>query len=303
MEWTDITVETTREFADTVEAITIGISGNGIYIEDYADIEAQVLEMAHVDLIEPELLAKDKNKIIVHMYLSKEQNVAEVTDLLNERFLASEVKYSLKLTGVQQEDWENGWKAYYHPMEIGERLAICPSWEDYKTDRVVMQLDPGMAFGTGTHETTALCLTELDRVIKGGERVLDIGTGSGILAIGSLLLGAAEADGVDIDPMCVRTAGENATLNGVMDKFNVKIGDLSDKATGTYDVITANIVANAIIALSPCVPSLLKENGVYITSGIIDTRENEVVEAIIKTGLKIADIHRLNGWVCIVAKH
>ncbi|MEG2053997.1 MAG: 50S ribosomal protein L11 methyltransferase, partial [Oscillospiraceae bacterium] len=233
----------------------------------------------------------------------KEQNVAEVTDLLNERFLASEVKYSLKLTGVQQEDWENGWKAYYHPMEIGERLAICPSWEDYKTDRVVMQLDPGMAFGTGTHQTTALCLTELDRVIKGGERVLDIGTGSGILAIGSLLLGAAEADGVDIDPMCVRTAGENATLNGVMDKFNVKIGDLSDKATGTYDVITANIVANAIIALSPCVPSLLKENGVYITSGIIDTRENEVVEAIIKTGLKIADIHRLNGWVCIVAKH
>ena len=227
----------------------------------------------------------------------------QVVELLKERFLQNEIEYTLSCTGVKQEDWENGWKAYYHPLDIGNRLAICPSWETYDTDRIVMKLDPGMAFGTGTHQTTSLCLTALDRIIKGGERVLDIGTGSGILAIGSLLLGASTADGVDIDAMCVRTAGENASINKVSENFNVKIGDLSDQATGQYDIVIANIVANAIIMLSENVPALLKQDGVYITSGIIDTREHDVVKAIEGTGLVITDINRDNGWVCIEARH
>ena len=189
-------------------------------------------------------------------------------------------------------------------MELGERLAVCPSWESYdKPGRVVLRLDPGMAFGTGTHETTALCLRALDELVRGGERMLDIGTGSGILAIAALLLGAKEADGVDIDPMCVRTAGENAERNGVADRFRVRVGNLSEQVSGKYQIITANIVANAIISLAPSVPALLEQNGVFIASGVIDEREEEVAAAIAATGLVVCQIRRDNGWVCILAGH
>src|SRR5699024_10955365 len=144
-----------------------------------------------------------------------------------------------------------------------KRLAIVPGWEEYETDRTVITMDPGMAFGTGTHETTSLCLEVLDERVRGGERVLDIGTGSGILAIAALRLGAACAEGVDIDPMCVRTAGENAQRNGVQDRFTVLVGDLSDKASGVYNIITANIVAAAILSLAPHVPAMMAPGAVF----------------------------------------
>ena len=226
----------------------------------------------------------------------------QVLDLLRGRLEAAELDYSLAADGVEQQDWETAWKAYYHALPIGKRLAIVPSWEEYPTDRIVIRLDPGMAFGTGTHETTALCLAALDELVKGGERVLDIGTGSGILAIAALKLGAAGAEGVDIDPMCVRTAGENARLNGVDGKLKVLVGDLSDKATGKYDIITANIVANAILHLAPCVPALLAEGGTFIASGIIDAREEEVCAGLAAAGLKVAEVRRQGGWVAILCK-
>ena len=300
MEWTDLKISAPRIYADTVEAIATGISGGGIYIEDYADLEQQVQEIAHVDLIEQDLLDKDRNTVIVHLYLAPEENPAEIVELLNSRLIAAAVTYSLSLAGVEQEEWETAWKKYYHAMEIGNRLAICPSWEEYTGNRTVIRLDPGMAFGTGTHETTSLCLAELDQLVQGGERMLDIGTGSGILAIAALLLGAESAEGVDIDPMCVRTAGENAQLNGVEGKLKVLVGDLSDKATGTYNIITANIVAAAIISLVPHVPPLLAKGATFIASGIIDTRKDEVIEAVEAAGLSVDKIHEKNGWVALV---
>ncbi len=304
MEWKDISITVPKAQADTAEAIATGIAGGGIYIEDYSDLEQQVEAIAHVDLIEQELRDKDRNTVIVHLYLSPDENPAEVLELLRQRLLASELDAELKVTGIEEDDWENGWKAFYHAMELGERLAVCPSWESYdKPGRVVLRLDPGMAFGTGTHETTALCLRALDELVRGGERMLDIGTGSGILAIAALLLGAKEADGVDIDPMCVRTAGENAERNGVADRFRVRVGNLSEQVSGKYQIITANIVANAIISLAPSVPALLEQNGVFIASGIIDEREEEVAAAIAATGLVVRQIRRDNGWVCILAGH
>ena len=304
MEWKDISITVPKAQAEVAEAIATGIAGGGIYIEDYSDLEQQVEAIAHVDLIEQELRDKDRNTVIVHLYLSPDENPAEVLELLRQRLLASELDATLKVTGIEEDDWENGWKAFYHAMELGSRLAVCPSWESYdKPGRVVLRLDPGMAFGTGTHETTALCLRALDELVAGGERMLDIGTGSGILAIAALLLGAAEADGVDIDPMCVRTAGENAERNGVADRFHVRVGNLSDQASGTYQIITANIVANAIIALAPSVPALLDAGGVFLASGIIDEREEEVAEAIAAAGLAVREIRRDNGWVCILAGH
>lgn len=300
MEWTDIRITVPARYAENAEAAATSIASGGIYIEDYRDLEAEVEAIAHVDLIEADLVNKSRDEVIVHMYLSPEENAAAIAQLVHERFTRAEIPYSLSSEGVEQEDWETAWKQYYHAMDIGERLAIVPSWEDYPTDRITLTLDPGMAFGTGTHETTALCLETLDACIRGGERVLDIGTGSGILAIAALKLGAASAEGVDIDPMCVRTAGENAALNGVADRLTVLVGDLSDKATGTYDVICANIVANAIKALAPSAAPLLKEGGTFLASGVIDEREGEVAAALEAAGFTLTETKRKNGWVCFV---
>ena len=151
MQWTDIRITVPKAQADTAEAIATGISGGGIYIEDYSDLETQVEQIAHVDLIEQDLLDKDRTKVIVHLYLAPDENPAEVVELVRSRLAAAEVDYTLAAEGVEQDDWENGWKAYYHALTIGNRLAIVPSWEEFDTDRVVIKLDPGMAFGTGTH--------------------------------------------------------------------------------------------------------------------------------------------------------
>ena len=261
------------------------------------------MEIAHVDLIEQDLLDQPRDIVKVHMYLAPDENPAEILPLFKERLEASGVEYKLETNGIEQEDWQNAWKKYYHAMDIGQRLAIVPGWETYDTDRIVITMDPGMAFGTGTHETTSLCLETLDSMVKGGERVLDIGTGSGILAIAALKLGAAEAEGVDIDPMCVRTAGENAERNGVAEHFTVLVGDLSDKASGKYNIITANIVAAAILSLAPHVPVLMAPGARFIASGIIDTRKDEVLAGLRAAGLEPVEIKEKRGWVCVICKN
>ena len=303
MEWTDIQITVPQQYAETAEAIATMVSNGGIYIEDYRDLEQQAWEIAHVDLIEQDLLDQPRDIVKVHMYLAPDENPAEILPLFKERLEASGVEYKLETSGIEQEDWQNAWKKYYHAMDIGQRLAIVPGWETYDTDRIVITMDPGMAFGTGTHETTSLCLETLDSMVKGGERVLDIGTGSGILAIAALKLGAAEAEGVDIDPMCVRTADENAERNGVAEHFTVLVGDLSDKASGKYNIITANIVAAAILSLAPHVPVLMAPGARFIASGIIDTRKDEVLAGLRTAGLEPVEIKEKRGWVCVICKN
>lgn len=302
MEWTDIRLTVAKSDAENAEAVATMIAEGGIYIEDYSDIEQQVAEIAHVDLIEQELLDKPRDTVIIHIYLQPEESPVETLALIAARMESAGIAYTVETDLVEQEDWQNGWRKYYHPMEIGKRLAVVPSWQEYETDRVKLVLDPGLAFGTGGHETTSLCMEALDERVVGGERVLDIGTGSGILAIAALKLGAATAEGVDIDPVAVRTAGENAALNGVQDKLTVLVGDLSDHANGKYQIITANIVANAIMSLAPAVPGLMAENATFIASGIIDTRKDEVVAALQAAGLSIVEIKEKRGWECIVCK-
>lgn len=302
MQWTDIKIITDKKFEDIFDFVSAEICPMGVQIEDYSDLEQEVENIAHVDLIEQELLDKDRNEITVHHYISPEMDAQNARLTLENRLDELGVTYKCEIEYVNQEDWETGWKKYYHPMDIGGKLAVCPSWEEYSpVGRKVLKLDPGMAFGTGTHETTYLCLEVLDKSIKGGERVLDVGTGSGILGIGAILLGAGEVQGIDIDPTAVKVAKENAQLNGVADKFKIIVGDLSDKATGKYDIIVANIVANAVMMLSETIKNFLKEGGLYITSGIIDTRKDEVVAKLQSLGLKILKIHEKNGWVCIEA--
>ena len=303
MEWTDIRLTVAQKDAEQAEAVATMIAEGGIYIEDYSDIEEQVEQIAHVDLIEPELLEKPRDVVIIHLYLEPGAQPAETLAVVQARMEAAGIAYTVETEGIEQEDWQNGWRKYYHPLEVGRRLAVVPSWQEYDTARVKLLLDPGLAFGTGGHETTSLCLEALDELVQGGERMLDIGTGSGILAIAALKLGSASAEGVDIDPMCVRTAGENAALNGVDDKLKVLIGDLSDKATGTYNIITANIVANAILSLAPHVPALMAPGATFIASGVIDTRRDEVVEGLRAAGLNVVEVREQNGWVAILCKN
>ena len=301
-DWTEIQIEIPVSHVEEASAIAQMAVPYGIYVEDYSDLMEEAPKIAHIDLIDEELMAKNRDIAIIHIYISPEENPAEALSFLRERLDDQKIPHTLRTDAIKEEDWAFGWKKYYHAMDIGSRLAIVPGWEQYETDRTVITMDPGMAFGTGTHETTSLCLETLDSLVKGGERVLDIGTGSGILAIAALKLGAAVAEGVDIDPMCVRTAGENARRNGVQDRFTVLVGDLSDKASGQYNIITANIVAAAILSLAPHVPALMAPGARFIASGIIDTRKDEVLTGLRAAGLEPVEVKEKRGWACIICK-
>lgn len=303
MDWTEIKIEVDSKNAEAAEAIAHMAVPYGIYIEDYSNLESEVLEIANIDLIDEELLKKDRTKTVVHIYISPEDNPTEATAFLTERYNAQGINHRITSDCCREEDWLNNWKKYFHPIKVGEKILIRPTWrDDYEPDgRVVLNLDPGIAFGTGTHETTRLCLEMLEDYVGNGTKMLDVGCGSGILAVASLLLSAESAVGVDIDEMAVKTAKENAELNGVDNRLKVIHGSLTDKVSGKYDVIAANIVADAIIMLSKDIKNFMNENAVYIMSGIIDSRAEEVRKAIEPT-FEIINEKNENGWYCFAAK-
>ena len=303
MEWTEIIISIHRDNLETAEAIAHMIVPYGFYVEDYATMAEEVMEIAHIDLIDEELLQKDKDKALIHVYISPEKNPAESIAFLRERLSAAGIANEIDTTGCNEMDWRNNWKQYFYPIPVGEKLLIRPTWRDeYDAgDRKVINIDPGMAFGTGNHETTRLCLKCLEKYVKEGDKVLDVGCGSGILSIASVLLGADSAFGVDIDPTAVRTAVENAQMNSVSDKCEFVAGNLTDKVEGIYEVVVANIVADAIIMLSADVKNFMCEDSVYIMSGIIDKRHDDVLAAIEKD-FEVIETFEETGWVCIAAK-
>ena len=277
--WTEITVTVDTKDIETAGNIANMVVPYGIYIEDYSALEEETMEIAHIDLIEVSLLQKDRTKGIIHIYISPEENPAEAVSFLEERLQSAGIAYTLGTDLCAMEDWVNNWKKYFHPMPVGDKLLIRPTWEDADpTDgRKVLHIEPGLAFGTGSHPTTRLCLETLEKVVTPGATVLDIGCGSGILSIAALLLGAQTAFGVDIDKLAVKTANDNALENGFgLDRFTAVEGNLSDKVSGQYDIIVANIVADIIMQFNPQVAQFLKPGGTYMTGGIIDVREDEV---------------------------
>lgn len=303
MDWTEITVTVSNKDVDQVSDIANLVVPYGIYIEDYTNLEQDVEEIAHIDLIDEELLAKDRTKAKVHMYISCEDNPLEAVSKISEMLKEANIDFQVDSLDCNDEDWLNNWKQYFQPSPVGEKLLIRPTWrKNYDPkDRIVINLDPGLAFGTGTHETTRLCLEVLEKIVKEDTTVLDVGCGSGILGIASLLLGGKSAVGVDIDPMAVKTAKENAVLNNVEDKFTAIEGNFTEKVSGKFDIVVANIVADAIIFLSQGVKTFMKEDSVYIMSGIIDTRVDEVIEEVSKN-FEITQKLFLNGWYCLTAK-
>lgn len=305
MDWTEVSIEVPAKDVDKAGDIAQMVVPYGIYIEDYRTLEEETWEIANIDLIDEELLEKDRTKGIVHVYISPEENPLEAVAFLSERYNAEGIEHKIDTKACRNEDWENNWKAYFKPMKIGEKLLIHPLWEDEvdAEGRAVLKIEPGLAFGSGTHETTRLCLETLEKFVEPGKTVLDLGCGSGILSVASLLLGAENATGVDIDKLAVKTAKENGEINGFgEDKLKVIHGNLADKVTGKFDIIVANIVADIIILFTSQVHDYLKDDGIFITSGIIDVREKEVTDAFEKYGFEIVARYEKSNWLCFECK-
>ena len=304
MNWTQISLKVGSKYTEQAAAIANMSVPYGIYIEDYSDLIEQSWEIAHIDLIDQELLDKDRNFSVIHIFISEEDNAIETAEYIKELLSASNIPFEFVSKEVNDSTWADGWKKFFKCTEVGEKLVIRPSWEEYNNlnNRVVLSIDPGAAFGTGTHATTSLCLKILENYVNENSTVLDIGCGSGILSIASVLLGAPSAIGVDIDAQSVKVARENAEINNVTDKTEYIVGDLADKVSGCYSVVCANIVADVIIKLLETVENYMTEDGVLITSGIIDVREADVVNGFERFGFEIIERHTKDNWCAFVCR-
>ncbi|MBR2278084.1 MAG: 50S ribosomal protein L11 methyltransferase [Eubacterium sp.] len=303
--WTEIKITVATNDIETAGNIANMVVPYGIYIEDYSALEAETMEIAHIDLIEESLLKKDRTKGIIHVYVNPHENPLEATSFIKDRLDGEGIEHSIDVGDCLTEDWQNNWKQYYHAMPIGEKLLIRPLWEnDFDAGgRKVLNIEPGLAFGTGSHPTTKLCLETLEGYINSNSTVLDIGCGSGILSIASLLLGAKSALGVDIDALAVKTAVSNARENGFDEPvFTAVQGNLSDKVSGKFNVVVANIVADVIMQFNTQVGNFLTDDGVYITGGIIENREDEVLASFAKNNFEVISRAENNGWLVFVLK-
>ena len=280
----------------------------GIYIEDYTDLEDDPT-VKQVGIVDEALLEKDKTKVLLHVYADEHTSVEDCIAFVSDRFSSENITYEVEIKHVDEEDYANSWKQYYKPIKIGNRIVIVPEWEPYeKADgEITVTLNPGMAFGTGTHETTSMCIEALQDIVFEGDEVLDIGCGSGILSVTALLCGANRADATDIDRNAVNVAYENAELNGVKDRLhatedNILSSESPIRTAGKkYNVVIANIVADVIIEICGFVKTLIKPYGCFVASGIISERLDDVVKAMNDNGLCVAAIHEKRGWNCIIA--
>jgi len=301
-DWTELCVKVSAGDIDRAGEIAHMVVPYGIYIEDYRDLEEEADAIARIDLIDDALLGRDRTTGVVHVYLPPHEHPREVIAFLRERYAAAGISHEITTCICKNEDWENNWKAYFHPISVGERLLIQPAWEapaDPK-GRAVILLEPGLAFGSGSHATTRLCMELLEECVKPGGTVLDIGCGSGILSIAAIKLGAARVLGVDIDPLAVQNARENAARNSFgEDRAAFILGDLVSSVEGTFDIIVSNIVADVILNLSTRMSAYLSPDGVWICSGIIDKRADEALESYMDAGFELVQRKEEDGWVCL----
>jgi len=315
MRWLEVHIDTNHRGLETVQALLSALDVDGVMIEDEEEFR-DFLEnnQEYWDYVDENLERHMAGRSRITFYL--EAGEKGFTKLGEVRVALEALKRERKdlgtllmtLEDVQDADWENNWKQYYKPMEIGERLLVIPEWEEADPgNRVALYLDPGLTFGTGSHATTRLCLTALETLVHGGERVLDLGCGSGILSIAALRLGADFALAVDIDDKCRDAARKNAELNGIgPEKLEVLTGNIltdgEEIIGGKYDLVLANIVADVIIALAPRVRGLLREDGTFLCSGIIEGRAEEVEAALAAAGLDVRDRGEDSGWYAFTCK-
>lgn len=320
MDWIKVSIYTTSEGIEPVSGRLYQLGITGIEIDDEKDFK-DFLEnnKQYWDYVDEDLVKEKEGETKVSAYVSDnpagyEMLTAIKSSMAELKALDEENEFGrleTECSTLNEEDWANNWKKYFHPMEIGEKILIKPEWEELTqdTDRIVFNINPGMTFGTGSHYTTQLCIENLEKYITDGSTMLDLGCGSGILSIISLLLGASDAVAVDIDPNAVDIAYQNAERNNVdKSKYHVYSGniltdeELQSKIGGKYDVVAANIVADVIIGLTPKAREYMKDGGVFITSGIIEDRVDDVKAALEQNGFTIVDIKQRKDWVSIVCK-
>ena len=317
MKWLELHIDTNYSGLEGVETMLSALGIDGVVIDDETEFQ-DFLENNHEywDYVDEELAQKMQGRSRLTFYLEVgEEGFAKMGEV---RMALEELKKEhddwgtllMTMDTMEDADWENNWKQYYKPMEIGERLLVIPQWETAEIgDRVPLILEPGLTFGTGSHATTRLCLMALEKHVKPGMRVVDLGCGSGILSIAALKLGASEARAIDIDDKCINVAYENAAMNGIgKDNYTVLAGNILTDQTaveqlgGGYDIVVANIVSDIIIALAPEVRYYMKKDALFLCSGIIDTRAEEVKGKLVEAGLEVLEERSADGWFSFLCK-
>lgn len=307
--WIEVRVITNSEALEPVSGIFYSLDCKGVAIEDPNDILGREQGPLTWDFADLDVLEHKGDVAVVKGYFSEEDNIEDILNFVNERL--EDIKNqgiditpgTVESEKMFEEDWANNWKKYYKPFRVGKSLIVKPIWEEYeaKDGDLVVELDPGMAFGTGDHETTNMCMKALEEYVTKDSVVFDVGCGSGILAIAAAKLGAKKAVGVDLDPVAVESAKENVSYNN-LDNIEILYGNLVDVIEGKADVVVANILAEIICILTEDVKRVLKDGGVFITSGIIHDRVDMVVNKMESSGFEVIEVNRDGEWNCIIAK-
>ncbi|MGI6705268.1 MAG: 50S ribosomal protein L11 methyltransferase [Clostridia bacterium] len=313
MDWIEIIVRTTSQGADIVAAVLYEAGANGAVIEDPADIQLYQRPEGQWDYIDESLLDRMDSEVLVKGYLADDEKLHDRLQYIRNRIqylLTADLggidlgSGSLEFHTVKEDDWANNWKKYYKPVHVTDHIVIKPSWENYqpKEGEKLIELDPGMAFGTGTHETTVMCIQMLEKYVKTGMKVFDVGCGTGILSIVTGKQGAKSVMAIDIDPTSVKIARENARLNDLEHVIIPIEGNLLDRISDKAHVIVANIIADVILALTPDIGRFLYDDGIFISSGIIQDRSGEVEEALKRYGFNILERQQIGEWVAFACK-
>lgn len=306
--WVEVTVVTSSEATEAVAGFFYNCGVKGVSIEDSEDVEFKKKNPGDWDYFD-ETILNIKEGAVVKGYFKEDGNFSETLKYIEESvnklpdFGFSKGEGIVTANKVNEEEWENNWKKYYKPTKVGEKIVVKPIWEKYEKaeDEVIVELDPGMAFGTGTHETTRMCVKALEKYVEKESTVFDIGTGSGILAITASKLGAKKVIGVDLDPVAVDSAKNNVAFNSLQN-IDILYGDLMEVVKGKANIVIANIIADVIMFLAESVKNFIEEEGYFISSGIIREKKDQVIEKLEALDFKILEVCEEGEWVCIVSK-
>lgn len=310
MKWSEFTIHTTNDAVEPVSNILHEAGASGVVIEDPQELY-KVRENIFGEIYQLDPADYPEEGVIVKAYLPVNsflgETVEEIKEAINNLLLfdIDLGKNSVSISEVNEEEWATAWKKYYNPVKISERFTIVPTWEDYtpvSSDELIIELDPGMAFGTGTHPTTVMCIQALEQIVKPGDLVVDVGTGSGVLSIAAALLEAKHIQALDLDEVAVNSARINVKLNKVQDRVDVSQGNLLDGVNEQADIVVANILAEVIMRFTDDVATVVKPGGYFIASGIINPKKQDVKDAIIASGFTIEETILMEDWVALIAK-
>lgn len=309
MKWTEVQIKTVSKLENLISNVLYDVGAKGLAIEDPNDIVDLEQSNINWDFIDSNIIHLKENEIIIKAYFPEsnvlEKTIKSIQDEIKDNPTIEDKDTQITLTLLDDEDWAESWKEHYKPFKIGPNILIKPSWEDIDVEEgnIIIELDPGMAFGTGTHETTWLCTEAIEKYMEEGDTLYDIGCGSGILSIVAVKLGAEKVIGVDIDPVSIKTSKGNIEINKVADKIDIRQGDLLEVIDEKADIIVSNIIAEVIAGMTPDLKDYLKNDGIFICSGIILEKIQLVEDALEENGFEIIDVVKKGEWALIVSKN